>query len=67
LIITPLLNKDAEIDDRIKKAKSMMGIAKSILDNKDFNKKIKAQIYLVDPLNALLWGCETWNLEQSKT
>jgi hypothetical protein len=60
--ITPLLNEDAEIDARIKKAKSLMGVAKSFFDNKDVNKRIKSQIYIAGPLNALLWGCETWNL-----
>jgi hypothetical protein len=61
-IITPLLNEDMEIEARIKKAKSMMGVAKSFFDNKDVDKRIKCQIYMAGPLNALLWGCETWNL-----
>jgi len=26
------------------------------------DKRIKSHIYVVGPLNALLWGCETWNL-----
>jgi hypothetical protein len=61
-IITPLLNEDAEIEARIKKAKAIMGIARTFFDNKDVDKRIKAQIYVAGPLNALLWGCETWNL-----
>ena len=61
-IITPLLNEDTEIEVRIKKAKSIMGAAKHFFDNKDVDKRIKAQIYVAGPLNALLWGCETWNL-----
>ncbi len=61
-IITPSLNEDAEIDARIKKAKSMMGIAKTFFDNKDVDKRIKSQVYIAGPLNALLWGCECWNL-----
>mmetsp|Transcript_1492 Transcript_1492/g.2309 ORF Transcript_1492/g.2309 Transcript_1492/m.2309 type:complete len:276 (+) Transcript_1492:2167-2994(+) len=60
--ITPLLNKDIEIEVRIKKAKSIMGAAKHFFNNKDVDKRIKAQIYVAGPLNALLWGCETWNL-----
>mmetsp|Transcript_1493 Transcript_1493/g.2313 ORF Transcript_1493/g.2313 Transcript_1493/m.2313 type:complete len:881 (+) Transcript_1493:452-3094(+) len=60
--ITPLLNEDYEIDMRIKKAKSIMGAAKHFFNNKDVDKRIKAQIYVAGPLNALLWGCETWNL-----
>ena len=58
-IITPLLNEDTEIETRIKKAKSIMGAAKHLFDNKDVDKRIKAQIYVACPLNALLWGCET--------
>jgi hypothetical protein len=33
-IITPLLNEDAEIEARIKKAKAIMGIARTFFDNK---------------------------------
>ena len=61
-IITPLLNEDIEIDTRIKKAKSIMGTAKTFFDNKDVDKRIKCQVYVAGPLNALLWGCESWNL-----
>ena len=61
-IITPLLNEDAEIDARIKKAKSIMGASKYFFDNIDVDKRIKTEIYVAGPLNALLWGCETWNL-----
>ena len=61
-LITPLLNEDIEIEVRVKKAKSIMGAAKHFFNNKDVDKRIKAQIYVAGPLNALLWGCETWNL-----
>ena len=61
-IITPLLNEDTEVEVRIKKAKSLMGAAKTFFDNKDVSRKVKCQIYTAGPLNALLWGCETWNL-----
>ncbi len=40
-IITPLLNEDAEIDARIKKAKSIMGLSKHFLDNKDVDCHLK--------------------------
>ena len=59
---TPLLNEDAKIDARIKKAKSIMGASKHSLDNKDIDKRIKTEIYIASPLNALLCGCEAWNL-----
>ena len=39
-----------------------MGAAKHFFDNKDLNKRLKAQIYVSCPLNALLWGYKTWNL-----
>jgi hypothetical protein len=38
-IITPLLKKDAEIDARIKKARSIIGIAKSFFDKKKMSIK----------------------------
>jgi len=61
-IITPLLNEDAEVKARIKKTKSLLGAAKSFFDNKDVDKRIKSHIYVAGSLNALLWGCKTWNL-----
>jgi hypothetical protein len=61
-VITPHLNEDAEVEARIMKAKSLMSAARSFFDNKDVDKRIKYQIYVVGPLNVLLWGCETWNL-----
>ena len=39
-----------------------MGAAKTFFDNKDVDKRIKCQVYVAGPLNALLWGCESWNL-----
>ena len=39
-----------------------MGAAKTFFDNKDVDKRIKCQVYAVGPLNALLWGCKSWNL-----
>ena len=64
-ISTPLLNEDAKIVTRIKKAKSIMGASKHFFDNKDVDKRIKAEIYIAGPLNALLWGCEAWNLTKN--
>jgi len=48
-IITPLLNKDIEIKTRIKKAKSIMGAAKTFFDNKDVDKRIKSRSTLPVP------------------
>jgi hypothetical protein len=39
-----------------------MGYAKHFFDNKDVDQRIKYQVYTSGPLNALLWGCESWNL-----
>ena len=64
-IITPLLNENLEIETRIKKAKSLMGAARHFFDNKDVDKRIKSQVYVAGPLNALLWGCESWNLTKN--
>jgi len=50
---------------RINKAKSIMGATKYFFDNKDIDKRIKSQIYVAGPLNALLWGCESWNLTKN--
>jgi hypothetical protein len=61
-IITPLLNEDAEIDARIKKDQSIMGASKHFFDNNGVDCRVKMQIYIAVPLNALLWGCESWNL-----
>jgi hypothetical protein len=59
--IRSLLNEDAKIASRIKKAKSFMGDSRIFFDNKDVNHRVKAQIYITGPLNALPWGCESWN------
>ncbi len=59
-ITTSLLNKDAEIESRIKKAWSLIGITKHVFDCKDINIHVKHQVY-IGPLNTLLWGCECWN------
>ena len=61
-IITPLLNEDAEIEARIKKAKSIMGASRLFFDSKDIDKRVKSEINVAGPLIALLWDCELWNL-----
>jgi hypothetical protein len=57
-----LLNKDTKIESRIKKAKSIMGASRYVFDNKDIDHRVKAQINIAGPLNALLWDFESWNL-----
>jgi hypothetical protein len=60
--ITPLLNEDTEIEVRIKKAKVILRASRHFFDNKDIDWHVKKEIYIAGPLNALLWGCESWNL-----
>ncbi len=52
------------IELRIKKAKSIMGALRHFFD-KDVDWRVKTEIYIAGPLNALLWGCESWNLMKS--
>jgi hypothetical protein len=65
-IVTPLLNEDAKVEARIKKAKSLMGIARTFYDSKDVNKRTKYQIYVAGPLNTLLWGVQNLESVQKK-
>ena len=39
-----------------------MGVSKHFFNNKDVDKRIKSEIYIAAPLNALPWGCQSWNL-----
>ena len=63
-IITPCLTEDAEIESRIKKAKSQMGILQHFFSCKDVSQCVKYWIYLSGPLNMLLWGTESWNISE---
>jgi hypothetical protein len=53
-IITPLLNEDSEIEARIKKAKSIMGLSKHFFDNRDMDRRLKYLVYTSGAMNALL-------------
>jgi hypothetical protein len=61
-LISLELNEDAEIASRINKAKSIMGFLRHFFNCRDVDLRTKYNIYVSCPLNALLWGCETWNL-----
>ena len=52
--ITPCLMEDKEIDTRIKKAKSQMGLLRHFFNCKDIDLNIKYWIYMAGPLNILL-------------
>jgi len=54
-VITLLLNEDAEIDIRIKKAKSIMGASKHFLTTKTSAKKLRPKSISLDP-STLYYG-----------
>ncbi len=41
-----------------------MGASKHFFNNKDVDCRVKAQVYIAGPLNALLWGYQSWNLNK---
>ena len=63
-IIHVTLQEDVEIERRIKQAWSVIGVMKHFLTNRDVDLRSKVLLYMTGPLNALLWGCESWNLSK---
>ena len=63
-IINSDLTKDAEIEARINKASSHMGIIKHFFNCRDGDRCIKYWIFISGPLNTLLWGAESWNVSK---
>jgi hypothetical protein len=61
-LITSELNEDPEIKAQIKKAKSIMGVSQHFFNNKDIDIRMKLNIFTLFVINAILWGCEIWNL-----
>jgi len=60
------LTKDAEIEIRIKEAWTQMGMLHHLYKSKDVDRRVlKYLIYLTAPLNTLLWGAESWNLNET--
>lgn len=62
-----LLKEDIKIEACIKKLIHHDGCFQAFFDKKYVNKSVKLQIYIAGPLNALLWGCELWNLTKQTT
>ena len=60
--LMPDLTEDAEIEARINKATSQLGILKHFFNCKEVDRGIKYWVYLTTPLNTLLWGTKSWNL-----
>ena len=63
-IINSDLTKDAEIEARINKASSHMGIIKHFFNCRDGDRCIKYWIFISGPLNTLLWGAESWIISE---
>jgi len=61
-IITPCLMENANINVRIKRAKSQMGILRHFFSCEDIELRVKYWVYIEGPLNILLWGSKSWNL-----
>jgi len=64
-IISNDLKEDNEIKARIRKAWSVIGAMKFILRNKDVDLNTKIFLYTTAPLQALLWGAESWSLSKT--
>ena len=64
-IISNDLKEDTEIKARIKKAWSVIGAMKFVLKNKDVDLNTKIFLYITAPLQALLWGAESWSLSKT--
>ena len=64
-IIADHLTEDAKIEIRIKKAWAQMGMLHHLFKSKDVNRRVKYLIYLAAPLNMVLWGAESWNLNKT--
>jgi hypothetical protein len=62
MLIMSELNEDLEIKAQIKKAKSIMDASQHFFNNKDVDIRMKLNIYTSFIINAILWGCEIWNL-----
>ena len=63
-IISNDLKEDMEIKARVKKAWSVIGAMKFVLKNKDIDINTKVFLYTNAPLQALLWGAESWSLSK---
>ena len=64
-IISNDLKEDTEIKARIKKAWGVIGAMKFVLKNKDVDLNTKIFLYTTAPLQALLWGAESWSLSKT--
>ena len=58
-IISFDLTEDAEIQACMSKASGCFHL---VFRNRDIDKRIKYWLYIMGPINALLWGCKSWNL-----
>jgi hypothetical protein len=59
------LRNDDNIAARLSTANKSMGALKEIWQNPHLNTYSKYLLFRAIPVNLLLWGCETWSLQQA--
>ena len=62
--ITLDLTENNETTAHINKAKSQMGLLRHFFTCKDVDRRVKYWVYATRPLNTLLWGSKSWNLNE---
>ena len=59
------LRDDYDIDKRLAAAYGSMGALTNYWNNPHVDLFYKYQIFMMIPLNLLLWGCESWALKEA--
>ena len=65
--ITLDLTENTEIKVHINKAKSQMGLLRHFFTCRDVDRRVKYWVYATGPLNTLLWGSKSWNINEHNT
>ena len=65
LLISYSLRDDDDVTARIAAANSAMGALKEVWRNPHLDVYNKYLLFWAISMNLLLWGCETWSLQQS--
>jgi hypothetical protein len=63
-LITYNLHDDEDDTARVAAATASMGALTEVWKNPHLNLYSKYLLFWVIPMNLLLWGCETWSLQQ---
>lgn len=61
---SPDLKDNNEIKKRIQKATSQLGALKNLFREKSISIAIKHKVFMAIPISTLLWGCESWTLNE---